>query len=705
MILNTHKSEIKTSETLDHQVATVSLNPVVMHILSRDLYQKHIESPFREVLTNALDAHIEAGQTKPVEIHLPNMWDEVFYVRDFGKGLEHEAFMGIYLDYGNSTRRDSNDVTGGFGLGTKSPLAYTSSFAVTSYHGGEKRDYLVYYNEDSIPCVDLLSVEPSSETGIKVQFTTRNSNDWYQFRQAAENILSRVLPELYTTNVEIKRQDLSGKELGPLILREGSGINVIMGFVSYKMEESTVLDYLSSKDFKIQAGGQELSAYNAIQNLVRSNCVDIISSIGEYPVHPSREYINITPRAIALLMRDVQNGLNALFAGSTLNLEEDVYKYKLTHTVDSLHADLPVRARMMPVHNNWYKLYVPAQLDTYLELVRTVANHNGKFTVAGLPQFDYTDYLGGGRRSYRYPADFPKDHVLLIYDNEDKTDDLVKEALAICPHWDLTQEVANYRVEKNKERENEQYGWVTVGRTKWRAPRTAVKSMQDPKHNILLLKEGCAGTRKEHWQSAQHNAQSLKDLGKEIYWVPTRIGKIEDSNQDARDIITKLTELWALIFDKNKPVVVGLPASKGTKKIEAEFKPLSELNAWLDALSASPYVQRRMRLKGLFNKLLGEPFYENRLEPVRAYGHADWILRIMALCRRDSIQAAQVLSITDQEYAIFATKIKDLRIKFPDAFQSWGSSHVSDVDLSFWAQQVAEFTNCKPTGAKSKNVS
>jgi hypothetical protein len=201
------------------------------------------------------------------------------------------------------------------------------------------------------------------------------------------------------------------------------------------------------------------------------------------------------------------------------------------------------------------------------------------------------------------------------------------------------------------------------------------------------------------WASAQHNVQSLKDLGKPVYWVPTRIGKID--HPDGHAIITKLNNMGSYIFAKDKPVILGLPASKGTKRFETEFKPLSELDTWLDNLLASDRVQRQIKFK-----LLGHRVRENTnrdgLRLITAYGFGDWLFRLNTF----SFRLPNVIydPIIPVNYTLVDDRLKDIRTKFPDVFSNWRSPPTDNNALQDWATQVAELTNCKPTGAKSKNV-
>src|SRR3954462_183715 len=108
---------------------------MVMTILT-DLYSNPVLAVIREYSTNALDAQIEAGVDRPIEVTLPGPLSPFFKVRDYGDGLNEDDIRDIYSQYGTSTKRASNDVVGMLGLGCKSALTYTDQFTVTGIKNG-----------------------------------------------------------------------------------------------------------------------------------------------------------------------------------------------------------------------------------------------------------------------------------------------------------------------------------------------------------------------------------------------------------------------------------------------------------------------------------------------------------------------------------------------------------------------------------------
>lgn len=149
----------------------VSDDAALMHILSSTLYTHPKLAVVREIICNGWDAHIAAGKTDtPLQITLTSTQ---LTVRDFGFGIAHAEIGPIYGIYGNSTKRGDSKSTGGFGLGSKAPFAYTDNFEVASHHLGVKTVYRVSKSsmeKGGKPSINKIVSLPTDETGIAVSF-------------------------------------------------------------------------------------------------------------------------------------------------------------------------------------------------------------------------------------------------------------------------------------------------------------------------------------------------------------------------------------------------------------------------------------------------------------------------------------------------------------------------------------------------------
>ena len=143
---------------------------ILMQMLSKNLYSDPVGSTIRETVSNSLDSHRRAGVDDPVLVRLGfnSNNDYEFSTEDFGVGLDDEDVKNIISKYGKSTKRLSNDELGCFGLGFKSPLAYSSSFYFVCRKNGVERKYMMYEGED-VNTIDLLYEMPTAErNGVKI---------------------------------------------------------------------------------------------------------------------------------------------------------------------------------------------------------------------------------------------------------------------------------------------------------------------------------------------------------------------------------------------------------------------------------------------------------------------------------------------------------------------------------------------------------
>ena len=174
-----NSAELTQTDILVGQKSTtrsfgVSDDPMLMSMLSTGFYQNPLRTMIQEVMFNAWDAHRMGNcQHRPIDIYINDTTGLI--IRDYGPGIEpgenDDNMHDIYCIYGGSTKRGQKNQTGGFGLGSKSPFAYTESFTVTSHFGGMKNMYLISRVSDSNggkPGMTSLVRVPTTETGLMV---------------------------------------------------------------------------------------------------------------------------------------------------------------------------------------------------------------------------------------------------------------------------------------------------------------------------------------------------------------------------------------------------------------------------------------------------------------------------------------------------------------------------------------------------------
>ena len=159
---------------------TIAASAKAFEVLSSNLYQNKVLAVIREITCNAADAHTAAGLPfSSIQVHIPTYGEPHFSVRDFGSGLSFSDVMALYTTYFRSTKDSDNTQIGGFGLGSKSPFAVADQFTVTSWHGGQRHDFICY-KDDGLPRVNHISSAPSSEpSGLLVQVAAKSVSDWH----------------------------------------------------------------------------------------------------------------------------------------------------------------------------------------------------------------------------------------------------------------------------------------------------------------------------------------------------------------------------------------------------------------------------------------------------------------------------------------------------------------------------------------------
>lgn len=192
-------------------------------VLSSSLYNFKVLAVVREISCNARDAHAMVQKlAEPFVVKLPCMEDLHFTVRDFGPGLSPENILGMYTTYFESTKMHDNDSVGGFGLGSKSPLSYATSFQVVTYHGGMKTTFLAFQNDNGEPDIYQLSQQASSEpTGLEV-IVPVSENDIRKFRTSAENVFRffEVPPKIFMGKRQLQHNELFRYNLADKLTRE-----------------------------------------------------------------------------------------------------------------------------------------------------------------------------------------------------------------------------------------------------------------------------------------------------------------------------------------------------------------------------------------------------------------------------------------------------------------------------------------------------
>jgi hypothetical protein len=330
----------------------------IMTILANSLYSDKPLSVLREYASNAHDEHIQAGiPDTPISIHLPTPDEPFLSIRDFGRGLSHDR-MRTFVSFGDSDKRDSDDVVGAYGIGCKSFFAYTDSFTVTSFHDGMKRLYSAVKTAKGGE-MRLLHEEPTTETGLLVEGAVKHK-DVFTFQNTAFQVLRGFEPKPIL-NIDARYP------VKPRTLYDGKEGYICAGGGSWEVQMGCII-------YPIDMNQLKLPHFNSLHGRV-------IVPIGSVRVAASREtleYTDLTKTNIINVMEDLLVEATRVAVAS---VNDD--------TLSSWERRLKAREAMRL--NNKAHLFVNDSdlLDTEVRLVeRSDAVATG--TVAPKPIFTFT---------------------------------------------------------------------------------------------------------------------------------------------------------------------------------------------------------------------------------------------------------------------------------------------------------------------------
>lgn len=176
MKLQTHNNKLVTNvDDAETQNFGIGDPSVVIDILRNRLYQHKVQTLVQEYICNARDAMRELGKGNAFEVTAPTRLEPVFKVRDFGPGIGPDRMQRVFILYGASTKRGSNNQTGGFGIGAKSAWSYTDSFTITTFIDGVKRAYVAHTGVNNNGRLDLVSTTETDEAnGTEIQIAVKH---------------------------------------------------------------------------------------------------------------------------------------------------------------------------------------------------------------------------------------------------------------------------------------------------------------------------------------------------------------------------------------------------------------------------------------------------------------------------------------------------------------------------------------------------
>lgn len=110
---------------------SVNVDNLTYSLMIDGIYTNKLSSVIRELSTNARDSHINANNNDPFLITIKfsdKTSDILLSIKDFGTGLSKEETETYLCNLNASSKRESNDAIGCFGIGSKSPFSLVDSY-------------------------------------------------------------------------------------------------------------------------------------------------------------------------------------------------------------------------------------------------------------------------------------------------------------------------------------------------------------------------------------------------------------------------------------------------------------------------------------------------------------------------------------------------------------------------------------------------
>lgn len=142
-----------------------------------ELYNNPLEATIREIVSNAVDSvSLNAEKPKTIKIITPSNLNLNLSVKDNGVGMTKETMINIFSKYGFSTKTKDLNQIGAYGLGAKSPLAYTTEFTVESVKDGYKTVAVVSREEHTNYLEIIIHTPTAEENGTTVSIPIKKSD-------------------------------------------------------------------------------------------------------------------------------------------------------------------------------------------------------------------------------------------------------------------------------------------------------------------------------------------------------------------------------------------------------------------------------------------------------------------------------------------------------------------------------------------------
>lgn len=241
--------EVVTNKSFSNK-ATIKPSAAMFQALYSDTYSDKIGSCIRETVSNSIDSHKKSNNPNPVQITLPSALTPYFRVKDNGTGIPHHTFHSLWLGYFNTTKDEDETAIGGYGVGCKSPSAYTDQYDVINIHDGVLVHHKIILDEDGIPSADIIRTHKTSEpSGIEVIIPVKDCDiDEFVQKTARQICFFHPYPEV-TGNASFNPVSYYSEE--PYYFKKTTGhrLTLNVGGVGFSLSTNLIKSVISENVF------------------------------------------------------------------------------------------------------------------------------------------------------------------------------------------------------------------------------------------------------------------------------------------------------------------------------------------------------------------------------------------------------------------------------------------------------------------------
>ena len=311
----------------------------VMELFRKKMYKNPKLAVIREYATNAYDAHVEANIAHtPILIVAPTLEHPTLRIRDYGKGLSADEIRMVYIQYGNSTKRESNSFTGCLGIGCKAGFAYGNVFTIISYYNGTRYTWVASATTGDAGTASLIDETPCGmhETGIEIQVSIKPS-DIEDFNGHIEKLAPyfTVIPTVENLEITPIEYAEEGDTWRLLPDTAQSGNNWRRDYGNTKALMGNIVYPVSTDDM-----GSNLN--ESIKSILSCSNLIIDYPIGSLDIAGSRETLEYTQRTIDNLsiqatqvLKDMASKLQDGVNDATNHWKASIYAINTTNGLPS----------------------------------------------------------------------------------------------------------------------------------------------------------------------------------------------------------------------------------------------------------------------------------------------------------------------------------------------------------------------------------